>query len=201
VLCNCSSLIPKPEYWGGYRLTPTLFEFWQGQQSRLHDRYVLYILYSIIVFQSGNLYANEQGSTYIFNVWSYINRLQYSQREVDGSTAWHIKRLSPWPLTCKHFGYRFILSPALESSPAARCVNCPMISASRLGPVFECQKLHYGYIPLLTCQHWGLGYEGGGEQDQWICNPFHFLFWKWYSSSHYVNLTDRWLNSVVILPK
>ncbi|RCV42851.1 hypothetical protein SETIT_9G248700v2 [Setaria italica] len=53
------SLIPKPEYWGGYRLTPTLFEFWQGQQSRLHDR------------------------------------LQYSQREVDGSTAWHIERLSP----------------------------------------------------------------------------------------------------------
>ncbi|GJM84414.1 hypothetical protein PR202_ga00081 [Eleusine coracana subsp. coracana] len=34
------SMIPKPEYWGGYRLTPTLFEFWQGQQSRLHDRYV-----------------------------------------------------------------------------------------------------------------------------------------------------------------
>ncbi|KAF8723279.1 hypothetical protein HU200_021797 [Digitaria exilis] len=53
------SLIPKPEYWGGYRLTPKLFEFWQGQQSRLHDR------------------------------------LQYSQREVDGNTAWHIERLSP----------------------------------------------------------------------------------------------------------
>ncbi|CAN6288333.1 unnamed protein product [Urochloa humidicola] len=53
------SLIPKPEYWGGYRLTPTLFEFWQGQQSRLHDR------------------------------------LRYSQREVDGSAAWHIERLSP----------------------------------------------------------------------------------------------------------
>ncbi|CAA7392046.1 unnamed protein product [Spirodela intermedia] len=32
------SLIPKPEYWGGYRLTPTRFEFWQGQPSRLHDR-------------------------------------------------------------------------------------------------------------------------------------------------------------------
>ncbi|KAF3326479.1 pyridoxine/pyridoxamine 5'-phosphate oxidase 1 [Carex littledalei] len=30
--------IPKPEYWGGYRLTPTWFEFWQGQTSRLHDR-------------------------------------------------------------------------------------------------------------------------------------------------------------------
>ncbi|GMN40089.1 hypothetical protein TIFTF001_009308 [Ficus carica] len=32
------SLIPKPNYWGGYRLKPELFEFWQGQKSRLHDR-------------------------------------------------------------------------------------------------------------------------------------------------------------------
>ncbi|CAL5204625.1 unnamed protein product [Lathyrus oleraceus] len=32
------SLIPKPKNWGGFRLTPHLFEFWQGQQSRLHDR-------------------------------------------------------------------------------------------------------------------------------------------------------------------
>ncbi|XP_020211966.1 pyridoxine/pyridoxamine 5'-phosphate oxidase 1, chloroplastic isoform X2 [Cajanus cajan] len=31
-------LIPKPKNWGGYRLTPQLFEFWQGQKSRLHDR-------------------------------------------------------------------------------------------------------------------------------------------------------------------
>ncbi|WOK97653.1 hypothetical protein Cni_G06361 [Canna indica] len=31
-------LIPLPEYWGGYRLKPTRFEFWQGQPSRLHDR-------------------------------------------------------------------------------------------------------------------------------------------------------------------
>ncbi|XP_009607523.1 pyridoxine/pyridoxamine 5'-phosphate oxidase 1, chloroplastic isoform X1 [Nicotiana tomentosiformis] len=32
------SLIPKPKHWGGYRLKPEMFEFWQGQQSRLHDR-------------------------------------------------------------------------------------------------------------------------------------------------------------------
>jgi pyridoxamine 5'-phosphate oxidase len=32
------SVVPKPEFWGGYRLQPDLFEFRQGRQSRLHDR-------------------------------------------------------------------------------------------------------------------------------------------------------------------
>lgn len=30
--------IPLPDYWGGYRLIPEYFEFWQGRESRLHDR-------------------------------------------------------------------------------------------------------------------------------------------------------------------
>lgn len=30
--------IPTPPYWGGYRLIPSCFEFWQGRESRLHDR-------------------------------------------------------------------------------------------------------------------------------------------------------------------
>lgn len=31
--------IPLPDFWGGYRVEPTTFEFWQGSSSRLHDRF------------------------------------------------------------------------------------------------------------------------------------------------------------------
>lgn len=30
--------IPRPAFWGGYRVRPESFEFWQGRESRLHDR-------------------------------------------------------------------------------------------------------------------------------------------------------------------
>lgn len=33
-----SEAVPCPDFWGGFQVTPTHLEFWQGRQGRLHDR-------------------------------------------------------------------------------------------------------------------------------------------------------------------
>jgi len=31
--------VPRPEHWGGYRINPEVYEFWQGREARFHDRF------------------------------------------------------------------------------------------------------------------------------------------------------------------
>jgi len=35
----CDSDIRRPEHWGGYKIIPERYEFWQGRPGRLHDRF------------------------------------------------------------------------------------------------------------------------------------------------------------------
>lgn len=50
--------IPVPEHWGGYRLRPTRFEFWQGGEARLHDRLVY--LPEAVQAEMGEVAADRQ---------------------------------------------------------------------------------------------------------------------------------------------
>lgn len=44
--------VPLPPHWGGYRLIPDVYEFWQGRKSRLHDR--------IRYFKDGDIWRKER---------------------------------------------------------------------------------------------------------------------------------------------
>lgn len=33
-----NQVVPKPDYWGGYRIIPSRIEFWKGRSNRMHDR-------------------------------------------------------------------------------------------------------------------------------------------------------------------
>ncbi|KAI9656994.1 MAG: hypothetical protein M1829_000351 [Trizodia sp. TS-e1964] len=49
--------IPVPPFWGGLRLRPEMVEFWQGGDSRLHDRF----RYSRVEEEGGNEAGGEEG--------------------------------------------------------------------------------------------------------------------------------------------
>ncbi|MBN8690183.1 MAG: pyridoxamine 5'-phosphate oxidase [Armatimonadetes bacterium] len=36
-----NGVVSRPGHWGGYRIVPNMFEFWQGRTARIHDRFEL----------------------------------------------------------------------------------------------------------------------------------------------------------------
>jgi len=46
--------VPRPDFWGGYRLSPDRFEFWQHREDRLHDR--------VVYVAEGSMWRRERQS-------------------------------------------------------------------------------------------------------------------------------------------
>ena len=63
--------LEKPSFWGGFRVIPNSFEFWQGQSTRIHDR---------IVFRRKNDDDEE---------------ILDPKLTLEGENGWLIERLSP----------------------------------------------------------------------------------------------------------
>jgi len=71
--------VPLPSFWGGYRVAPQSFEFWQGRQQRLHDRF-LYSLQS----EDNDGGINERASNDASDNYNGVNR-----------GVWTLQRLQP----------------------------------------------------------------------------------------------------------
>ena len=79
---------PRPPHWGGYRLLPETYEFWQGRKSRLHDR--------LRYRQAGGAWLRERLAPDRWEFWQgrksrLHDRLRY---RLDGG-AWVRERLAP----------------------------------------------------------------------------------------------------------
>lgn len=48
--------VPLPDFWGGYKVKPTVIEFWQGRGKRLHDRFQ----YQLLDTESGTSWQIER---------------------------------------------------------------------------------------------------------------------------------------------